>query len=125
MPEKATGGQPLGRRSDHVPVSSVVDPTVAPPRQHLTSMLIQYALSSLRGPLSRHERARSAARCCNLVNECAPNFKAAVIDRQVLTPVDLERTFTLTVGNIFQGAMALHQLFCFRLVPGFAGYHTP
>jgi phytoene dehydrogenase-like protein len=39
--------------------------------------------------------------------------------------LDLERTFNLTGGNIFQGAMTLNQLFAFRPVPGFAGYRTP
>jgi phytoene dehydrogenase-like protein len=46
------------------------------------------------------------ADCCfDLLDEYAPNFKRAVIDRQVLTPLDLERVFNLTGGNIFQGAM--------------------
>jgi phytoene dehydrogenase-like protein len=45
--------------------------------------------------------------------------------RQILSPVDLEQTFNLTGGNIFQGSMALHQLFMFRPVPGFAGHRMP
>ena len=48
-----------------------------------------------------------------------------MIARQVLTPLDLERTFSLTGGNIFQGAMTLNQLFAFRPVPGYANYRTP
>jgi len=48
-----------------------------------------------------------------------------VIDRQVLTPVDLENTFNLTGGNIFQGAMNRDKLFKFRPVPGYAGYRMP
>ena len=48
-----------------------------------------------------------ADRCFDLLNEYAPNFKRSVIARQVLTPLDLERTFNLTGGNIFQGAMTL------------------
>jgi phytoene dehydrogenase-like protein len=43
----------------------------------------------------------------------------------VLTPLDIERTFNLTGGNIFQGAMTPSQLFSFRPVPGHAGYRTP
>ena len=43
----------------------------------------------------------------------------------VITPLDLERTFNLTGGNIFQGAMVPNQLFAFRPVPGHAGYRTP
>ena len=48
-----------------------------------------------------------------------------MLARQVLTPLDLERTFNLTGGNIFQGAMTPGQLFSFRPVPGYAGYRTP
>ena len=60
-----------------------------------------------------------------MLNEYAPNFKSAVIDRQVLAPPDLERVFNLTGGNIFQGAMTPGQLFAFRPVPGYARYRTP
>ncbi len=66
-----------------------------------------------------------ADRCFDLLNEYAPNFKRSVIARQVLTPLDLERTFNLTGGNIFQGAMTLNQLFFLRPVVGYAGYRTP
>ena len=55
----------------------------------------------------------------------APNFRASVLHRQVLTPLDLERRFGLTGGNIFQGSMALHQLFSLRPVPGWGDYRTP
>ena len=68
---------------------------------------------------------RFADRCFDVLNEYAPNFKSAVIDRQVLAPPDLERVFNLTGGNIFQGAMTASQLFAFRPVPGYARYRTP
>jgi phytoene dehydrogenase-like protein len=48
-----------------------------------------------------------------------------VLHRQVLAPPDLEATFNLTGGNIFQGAMSLHQLFAFRPLAGYADYRTP
>lgn len=106
-------------------MASAVDPTVAPPGQHLMSMFIQYAPYKLKGTSWEQEKDRFADRCFDLLNEYAPNFKRSVIDRQVLTPVDLEKTFGLTGGNIFQGAMTLGQLFMFRPVPGFADYRTP
>jgi phytoene dehydrogenase-like protein len=106
-------------------IPSVVDPTVAPPGQHLMSMFIQYAPYHLRESNWDEQRDRFADRCFELLNEYAPNFKRSVLARQVLTPVDLERTFNLTGGNIFQGSMALNQLFCLRPVPGFASYRTP
>jgi phytoene dehydrogenase-like protein len=104
---------------------SAVDPSVAPPGQHLMSMFIQYAPYKLRGATWDDLREKFADRCFDVLNEYAPNFKRSVIARQIITPVDLERTFNLTGGNIFQGAMTLNQLFLFRPVPGFADYRTP
>jgi phytoene dehydrogenase-like protein len=71
------------------------------------------------------EREAFADRCFEVLNEHAPNFKRSVIARQVLAPPDLERVFSLTGGNIFQGAMTLGQLFSFRPVMGYTGYRTP
>jgi phytoene dehydrogenase-like protein len=89
------------------------------------SMFIQYAPYHLKGTTWDELREPFADRCFDLLNEYAPNFKRSVIARQVLTPLDLERTFNLTGGNIFQGGMTLNQLFFFRPVPGWAGYRTP
>jgi phytoene dehydrogenase-like protein len=105
---------------------SSLDPTVAPPGKHLMSMFTQYAPYELKdGPWTDAIRNEYADRCFDIVEQYAPGFKASVIDRQILTPVDLESTFGLTGGSIFQGAMPLHQLFMFRPVPGYASYNTP
>jgi len=74
-------------------------------------MFIQYAPYKLRESNWDALRDSFADRCFDLLNEYAPNFKRSVLARQVLTPLDLERTFNLTGGNIFQGAMSLNQLF--------------
>jgi phytoene dehydrogenase-like protein len=104
---------------------SAVDPTVAPPGQHLMSMFIQYAPYKLKEGNWDEVKERFADRCFDILDEYAPNFKRSVIARQVVSPLDLERTFNLTGGNIFQGSMALNQLFLFRPVPGFTNYRTP
>jgi phytoene dehydrogenase-like protein len=106
-------------------MASAVDPTVAPPGKHLMSMFIQYAPYKLKEGNWDDVKEKFADRCFDLLNQYAPNFKQSVIARQVITPVDLERIFNLTGGNIFQGSMSLHQLFMFRPVPGFANYRTP
>jgi len=59
------------------------------------------------------------------IGRFAPNVPAAVIARQVLTPLDLEREYGLTEGNIFHGDIAPDQLFHMRPVPGWARYATP
>jgi phytoene dehydrogenase-like protein len=106
-------------------IPSVVDPTVAPPGRHLMSMFVQYAPYELRDGSWDDEREAFADRCFDLLDAYAPNFNRSVIARQVLAPVDLERVFNLTGGNIFQGAMTPGQLFAFRPVSGYARYRTP
>jgi phytoene dehydrogenase-like protein len=105
---------------------SAVDPSVAPPGKHLASMFVQYApYAPADGPWDQARKDAFADRCFEIIEQYAPGFTSSVTARQILTPVDLEETFNLTGGNIFQGSMALHQLFMFRPVPGFAGYRTP
>jgi phytoene dehydrogenase-like protein len=127
--ERAFDDAKYGRASEEpvleCTIPSVVDPTVAPPGRHLMSIFVQYAPYELRDGSWDDQREAFADRCFDVLNEYAPNFKAAVLERQVLTPLDLERVFNLTGGNIFQGAMTPGQLFAFRPVPGYARYRTP
>jgi phytoene dehydrogenase-like protein len=123
--DDAKYGRPSAEPVIECQLPSVVDPTVAPPGKHLMSMFVQYAPYELRDGSWDDRREAFADRCFDLVNEYAPNFKSAVLDRQVLAPPDLERVFNLTGGNIFQGAMTPGQLFAFRPVPGYARYRTP
>jgi phytoene dehydrogenase-like protein len=123
--DDAKYGRPSERPVLECTIPSVVDETVAPPGRHLMSIFVQYAPYRLRGATWDEMREPFADRCFALLDEYAPNFRRSVLARQVLTPLDLERTFGLTGGNIFQGAMTPGQLFAFRPVPGYAGYATP
>ncbi len=123
--DDAKYGKPSERPVLECTMPSAVDPTVAPPGKHLMSMFVQYAPYKLKEGNWDDLKDRFADRCFDLLEEYAPGFKSSVIDRHILTPLDLERTFGLTGGNIFQGAMTLNQLFSLRPVPGFAGYRTP
>jgi len=123
--DDAKYGRPSANPILECTLPSAVDPSVAPPGKHLMSMFIQYAPYHLRGATWDDLRDKFADRCFDVLNEYAPNFKRSIIAHQILTPADLEKTFNLTGGNIFQGAMNLDQLFLFRPVPGFADYHTP
>jgi phytoene dehydrogenase-like protein len=107
-------------------IPSVVDPTIAPPGRHVMNIFSQYGPYRLREGLNwDSEREAYADRCLDLLAQYAPNIKGAVLHREVLTPVDLEREFFLTGGNIFHGRMSLDQMFNMRPVPGFADYRTP
>ncbi len=123
--DDAKYGQPSVRPILEITIPSVVDPSVAPPGQHLMSIFVQYAPYALRNSDWDTLREPFADRCFALLDEYAPNFMRSVLARQVLTPLDLERVFNLTGGNIFQGAMLPSQLFSFRPTPGYAGYRTP
>ncbi len=106
-------------------IPSAVDSTVAPSGKHLMSMFVQYAPYRLKNGTWDERKGAFADRCFEIVEQYAPGFTDSVLDRQVLSPLDLERTFNLTGGNIFQGAMPVHQLYSMRPVAGYAGYRTP
>jgi phytoene dehydrogenase-like protein len=124
--DDAKYGRPSAEPVVECTIPSAVDPTVAPPGKHLMSMFCQYApYKRADGPWDAAKNDDFADRCFAIVERYAPGFTNSVIARQVLSPVDLERTFNLTGGNIFQGAMTLNKLFMFRPAVGFAGYRTP
>lgn len=124
--DDAKYGRPSSEPIVECTIPSSVDPTIAPPGKHLMSMFCQYAPYHLKdGTWDAAANDAFADRCFDVVERYAPGFKASVLDRQVLSPVDLERTFNLTGGNIFQGAMSLNKLFMFRPAPGYASYKTP
>jgi phytoene dehydrogenase-like protein len=123
--DDAKYGKPSANPLLECTLPSAVDSTVAPPGKHLMSMFIQYAPYKLREGNWDDIKEKFADRCFDILEEYAPGFKKSVIARQVLSPLDLERTFNLTGGNIFQGAMTLNQLFVLRPVVGWAGYRTP
>ncbi len=123
--DDARAGRPSASPVLECTIPSAVDPTVAPPGQHVMQMFVQYAPYRLANG-SWDERGEAFAdRCVELVEEAAPGFRRSILGREVLTPLDLERRFGLTGGNIFQGAMGLSQLNFMRPIPGWADYRTP
>ena len=124
--DDAKYGRPSQAPIIEATIPSALDETVAPPGKYVMSMFTQYFPYKLAPGLSlAEEREKYADRCFDLMNEYAPNFKRAVVARQVLTPVDLEERFGLTGGNIMQGVMSLSSLSFMRPVPGYADYRTP
>jgi phytoene dehydrogenase-like protein len=123
--DDAKYGRPSQRPILECTLPSSVDPTVAPPGRHLMQVFVQYAPSRLREGTWDEIKESFADRCLEVLAEYAPNVPDAVIERQVLSPTDLERRFGLTGGNIFHGAMSLDRLFFLRPVAGYANYRTP
>ena len=104
---------------------SLTDPSVAPPGKHVMSCFVQYAPYHLKEGTWDEKREAFGDTVINTIAEFAPNLKDIILHRQVLTPLDMERDFGLTEGNIFQGELSLEQLFFLRPVPGWAQYRTP
>jgi phytoene dehydrogenase-like protein len=123
--DDAKYGEPSQRPVIEMTIPSTADLTLAPPGHHVISMFVQYAPYKLANGDWDSRKEEFADRCVAEVAKYAPNFPRSIVHRQVLTPVDLERTFGLTGGNIFQGAVSLHQLFNLRPVPGWSDYRTP
>jgi phytoene dehydrogenase-like protein len=106
-------------------IPTSVDRTIAPDGNHILSLFVQYAPYELAEGNWDDIKEEFADRCIAEIARFAPNVPDAILHRQIVTPLDLERTFGLTGGNIFQGAMPLHQLFNLRPVAGWADYRTP
>jgi phytoene dehydrogenase-like protein len=128
--EKAWDDAKYGRISEGPMIDAVIpttkDPTIAPEGKHIMTCFVQYVPYELReGSWDDGGRDLVADRVTDKLTEFAPNFRDSVIERQVLTPYDLEQRFGLIGGNIFQGEMSLDQLFSFRPTPELAGYKTP
>ena len=106
-------------------IPSLTDPSIAPPGKHVMSCFVQYAPYKLKEGTWDEKREAFGDNVVDTIAEFAPNLKNIIVGRQVVTPLDLEREFGLTEGNIFQGELSLEQLFFLRPVPGWAQYKTP
>ena len=110
-------------------IPSVVDDTLAPPGRHVASLFCQHVHPDIGGVRPGHTwddfRDEVADLMISTVDAVAPNFARNVLGRRALTPLDLEREFGLTGGDIFHGALALDQLFTTRPVLGHADYRMP
>jgi phytoene dehydrogenase-like protein len=107
-------------------IPSTVDDSLAPRGAHVASLFCQHFRHAL--PAGRRwedERERAADAVIDLVTLHAPNFRSSVIARRILSPLDLEREFGLTGGDIFHGKLSLNQLFGARPVLGHGDYRLP
>lgn len=107
-------------------IPSTLDDSLAPPGRHVASLFCQhfrYALPG--GRLWGSERERAADAVIDLVSRYAPNFRASVLGRRILSPQDLEDEFGLVGGDIFHGKLTLNQLFSARPALGYGNYRMP
>jgi phytoene dehydrogenase-like protein len=109
-------------------IPSTLDPSLAPEGRHVASLFVQHVAPHLPDGRTWHDEGKKEAFAdlvIDTMSRHAPNLKASVIARQVLSPLDLERRFGMTDGDIFHGALSLNQLFSARPVLGYADYRLP
>jgi len=106
-------------------IPSLTDPSVAPPGKHVMSCFVQYAPYHLKEGSWDQKREEFGDTVVDTLAQYAPNLRNIVLHRQIVTPLDLEREWGLSEGNIFQGELTLEQLFFLRPAPGWAQYRTP
>jgi len=127
--ERAYDDAKYGEFSQHpymdIVIPSMIDPGMAPPGKHVMSVFVQYAPYHLNGGWTDAKREAFGDAVVKTLARYAPNIESLILHRQVLTPADIERITGLSEGNIFQGELALQQLFFLRPVPAWAKYRTP
>lgn len=124
--DEANEGSPSSNPMLELGIPTAYDDSLAPTGRHLMSIFAQYAPYRLKeGTWDKGAKDRFADRCLDVLAEFAPNVKEIIIDRQVISPLDLEREYGLTGGSIFHGAMTLGQIFNQRPLKGWAQYRTP
>ena len=123
--DDAKYGRPSDRPMIEMTMPTMYDASLAPPNHHIMGIFLQYAPYTLRGVKWDDVREPYADHILNLMEEYIPNMRSIVVERQVLSPLDLERRFGITGGNIFHGEMSLDQMFVMRPVPGWAKYRMP
>ncbi len=107
-------------------IPSTLDDSLAPEGQHVASLFCQHVAPQLpNGDSWDKHRETVADLMIDTVNQYAPNFKASVLGRQIMSPLDLERTFGLVGGDIMHGALQLDQMFSARPMLGHGNYRGP
>jgi phytoene dehydrogenase-like protein len=105
---------------------SLLDDTLAPAGGHVMSLFCQHFNPELPDGRSWDDVKEEAAdMIVETVTQYAPNFRQAVVGRQALSPLDLERDFGLVGGDIFHGALHLDQIYSLRPAAGYADYRSP
>jgi phytoene dehydrogenase-like protein len=106
-------------------IPSMIDRDMAPPGHHVMSCFVQYAPYDVEGGWDDARREAFGEAVIGTIERYAPNIRRAIVGKQVITPMDIERIAGITGGNIFHGELLLHQLFFLRPAPQWADFRTP
>src|SRR6516164_9584801 len=121
----AREGRPAQKPFSDGVIPTAFDKTLCPPGYHVMSLFTQWVPATWSQQPHREELDKYADRVIDAYNEVAPNFKSAILHRDVVGPYEMEHDYGLIGGNIFHGELSVEQLFHMRPAPGFADYRTP
>jgi phytoene dehydrogenase-like protein len=108
-----------------ITIPSLADSSLTPPGGHVMSVFVQYAPYRLKTGDWDSRREELGDAVMKTLSAYAPGIDKLVLQRQILSPVDIERRFGMSGGHIFHGEHALDQLFMFRPLLGMGRYRTP
>ena len=127
--ERAWDDAKYGRPSQwpliEMTIPTMYDTSLAPEGHHIMGIFLQYAPYTLKGTTWEQEREPYSQRILDVIEEYCPNIRDIIVERQTLSPWDLEQRFGIAGGNIFHGEMSLDQMFVMRPLAGSARYRTP
>ncbi|MGZ3711212.1 MAG: phytoene desaturase family protein [Bdellovibrionota bacterium] len=122
----SVAGRPSANPILECSIPTSIDDTLAPLGKHVMNMFVQYGPNTLKNGQNWDQIKESFAdRCIDVLAEYAPNIKGAILHRQVLSPLDMEREYSITCGSLHHGRLNLDQMFHMRPVPGWSNYKTP
>ncbi len=123
--DDAKYGRPSRSPLIEMTIPTMYDASLAPPGRHIMGIFLQYAPYTLKDTNWDAEREPYSERVLDVIEDYCPNIRSIIEARQTLAPLDLERRFGITGGNIFHGEMSLDQMFVMRPLAGWARYRTP
>jgi phytoene dehydrogenase-like protein len=123
--DDAKYGRPSRNPLIEMTIPTIYDPSLAPPGHHIMGIFLQYAPYTLKDTTWEQERGPYTERILDVIEEYCPNIRDIVVEKQTLSPWDLEQRFGIAGGNIFHGEMSLDQMFVMRPLAGWAKYRTP
>ena len=123
--DDAKYGRPSRNPLIEMTIPTMYDPSLAPPGHHIMGIFLQYAPYTLKDTTWEQERAPYTERVLDVIEEYCPNIRDIVVEKQTLSPWDLEQRFGIAGGNIFHGEMSVDQMFVMRPLAGWAKYRTP
>jgi len=123
--DDAKYGRPSRSPLIEMTIPTMYDPSLAPAGHHIMGIFLQYAPYTLKGTTWEQEREPYTERILDVIEEYCPNIRDIVVEKQTLSPWDLEQRFGIAGGNIFHGEMSVDQMFVMRPLAGWAKYRTP